>query len=74
MLQFKFLNDVSNVTTFGGAIPLTVATPPATALEAVGPPIPGGPCGLWGPLGPCGHCGPCTPGTPCGPIHPLHPL
>ena len=58
MLQLKFLNDVANVTTFGGAIPLIVATPPATVLEADGPPIPGRPCGPWGPLG------------PCGPIHP----
>ena len=49
MLQLKLLNDVSNVTTFGGAIPLIAAAPPATVLEADGPPIPSGPCGLCGP-------------------------
>ena len=45
MLRLKLLNEVSNVTTFVGAIPLVVATPPVTVLEADGPPIPGGPCG-----------------------------
>ena len=49
MLQLKLLNDVSNVTIFGGAIPLTPAASPATVLEADGPPIPGGPCDLGGP-------------------------
>ena len=54
MLRLKLLNDVSNVTTFGGAIPLIVATPLTTVLEADGSPIPGGPCGPCSPLGPCG--------------------
>ena len=49
MLQLKLLNDVSNVTIFGGTIQLTPAAPQATVLEVDGPPILGRPCGLGGP-------------------------
>ena len=58
MLRLQLLKDVSNVTTFGGAIPLIPVTPPATVLVADGPTIPGGPCG---PLGPCGPIKPLGP-------------
>ena len=46
----KLLNEVLNGTILGGAIPLTPAAPPATVLEADGPPTPGKPCGPWVPL------------------------
>ena len=54
ILRLKLLKEVSNITTFGGAILLIPVTPPATVLVADGPTIPGGPCSPCGPLGPCG--------------------